>query len=725
MIKKSTLKIALLWHMHQPFYYDPLKGMFTMPWVRLHSTKDYLDMLLLCKNYEKIKPIFNLTPSLLLQIKMYLDGVPEFHIQLTLKDPKDLTSQEKIIILKDFFMANWDTMIKPFPRYYELLAKRGKESTEESLAEATRYFSNQDFLDLQVLFNLSWIDPILRETDNFLIELVNKKSNFSNEDKVLLIKKHYEIMGRIFQEYSEAVKENKIEVSTSPFFHPILPLLIDNYIAQQADSSITLPSLKFQFPQDAEKQILDALNFVEKTIGIRPKGMWPSEGSVSDETLQLMAKNGILWTATDQEVLLNTLKKEQRMLSHLSAQQLYKRYIFLQNNNSINIFFRDRRLSDDIGFVYSRMKPLDAVNHFIRSLYNIKQNLHGDNDSIISVILDGENAWEFYERDGYDFLKLLYETIDKSNDFEIMSYSDYIQITENKYFLNHIAPGSWINGNFKIWIGHSEDNEAWLYLTKTRNELEKNKDTLTKEEYDEIMKYINIAEGSDWCWWYGDEHSTEFQMEFDELFRSNLKMVYKLLKKAHPPYLDTPIVSKEKIIKPDKEIMNFITPKIDGRITSYFEWMGSYVFNLKKFGFAMHRTTTYVETLYLGLDRDNIYFRLDPDLDFMKISEESSILIEFVFPEKNITAVGKIYNKIANFELHKDNNAIAKLESAFDKIIETKIPKSYLNLNDGDRIDFFLNIQPEIFMENIRFPSKGFITATIPPHNFEEYIWQA
>jgi len=721
----NSLKIALLWHMHQPFYFDPLKGMFTMPWVRLHATKDYLDMLYLCKDYEKVKPTFNLTPSLLLQIEMYLEGIPEFHIQLTLKDPKDLTLQEKMLILKDFFMANWDTMIKPFPRYYELLLKRGKDTSEASLKEASRFFSNQDILDLQVYFNLVWIDPIFRNSDEFLNELIIKKSGFTNEDKVLLIKKHYEIMSKIFSEYSKAVKENSIEISTSPFFHPILPLLVDNYIAQQSDPSTTLPTQRYQYPQDAEKQIIDALNFVEKKIGVRPKGMWPSEGSISDEVLQLMAKNGITWTATDEEILLKTLKKEQKMISLLSAEQLYMRYLYYQNNLSLNIFFRDRRLSDDIGFVYSKMNPQDAVNHFIKSLYNIKNSLNNDKNPIVTVILDGENAWEFYENDGNDFLKLFYETIERNNDFEVITFSDYINKYDNKNYLSYIAPGSWINGNFKIWIGHHEDNEAWLYLAKTRDDLEKHINSLNQDEIEEVMKYIFIAEGSDWCWWYGDEHSTEFQLEFDELFRNNLKMVYKIIKKPYPPYLDTPIVSKEKVIKPDKDIMNFISPKIDGKVSSYFEWMGSYVFNLKKFGFTMHRATTYVEKLYLGMDLENIYFRLDPDVDFLKICEQSKISIEFVLPEKNAKIIGNVFNKNTNFVLEKDNKEVSKVVSAFDKIIEIALGRNLLDLKDGDRLDFFINIQPEMFLENIRFPNKGVITATIPPHNFEDYIWQA
>jgi hypothetical protein len=437
-----------------------------------------------------------------------------------------------------------------------------------------------------------------------------------------------------------------------------------------------------------------------------------------------MAKHDIIWTASDEQVLFNSLKKHQRMLTHLSADQLYKNYFYVQNNQQINLFFRDRRLSDDIGFVYSRMTANDAVNHFMKSLYNIKNNLNSSEENIVSIILDGENAWEFYENDGNPFLKLLYETIEKSNEFEIIPYSDFLKNNNKKNFLHDIAPGSWINGNFKIWIGHQEDNEAWMYLTKARDEVEKNKENIDSNDLKDIMHFICIAEGSDWCWWYGDEHSTEFQLEFDELFRNNLKMVYKILGIQYPSYLDIPIVSKEKIIKPDKEIMNFITPKIDGKISSYFEWMGSYVFNLKKFGFAMHRTTTYVETLYLGLDNENIYFRLDPDYDFHKIAEQSKIKIEFIFPEKNATIMGFIHDKKISFQL-LNNDSYFTIESAFEKIIEIKVPRKMITLDADDKINFYINIQPEIFMENLRFPGKGVITAQIPPHNFEDYIWQA
>lgn len=727
MASKYPLKIAILWHMHQPFYYDPLKGMFTMPWVRLHSTKDYLDMLLITENYEKVKPIFNLTPSLLLQIQMYLEGVPELHIELSLKDPKECSPTEKLLILKDFFMANWDTMIKPFPRYYELLSKRGKDASEEALKDSLRYFTNQDFIDLQVFFNLTWIDPIFRNSDDFLKYLVEKKSHYTFEEKRLLIEKHFEIMSRIFKEYGKAAKENRIEISTSPFFHPILPLLIDNYVAQQADPDMKLPYLRFQRPEDAEQQIKDALDFIETQIGVRPVGMWPSEGSVSNDTLNLMSSLGILWTATDEQVLLNTLNKGQRKLSTLSSEQLYKPYLYLQSKNPVNIFFRDHRLSDNIGFVFSKMKPQDAVNHFLKSLYEIRDHIPNQNEeNIVSIILDGENAWEFYEEDGYPFLKSFYEAIERSKDFEIVTFKEHLKHSKTTSVINNIAPGSWINGNFKIWIGHKEDNEAWILLTKAREEVEVSKNFLNKDSFKEIMRHIYVAEGSDWCWWYGDEHSTEFDVEFDELFRNNLKKIYLLLGKKYPHELDLPIISKEKIIVPDKDIMSFVTPKIDGKISSYFEWMGSYELNLKKFGFAMHRITTYMETLYIGIDANNIYFRLDPESNFSQLLEKTDLKIEIIFPHKKIAILGEIGNNIkAEFNVYKEHSLIASLESAFERILEIKLPRDIGNFVDNEKMEFFINIQPLTFIENIRFPGKGLISVLIPAHNFEAYLWQA
>ncbi len=716
-----TLKVAILWHMHQPFYLDPESKKFKMPWVRLHCVKDYLDMLLISNKYERIKPVFNFTPSLLKQIELYLSGTPELHLELTLKSPDDLTTFEKNIILKDFFMANWDTMIKPFPRYYELLLKRGNPENQLEYQEVHRFFTKQDIIDLQTLFNLAWIDPVFREKDPFLKEMTQKGRFYTHKEKELLIQKHFEIMREIFSAYKKAFIEDKIEISISPFYHPILPLLIDTNIAVKSNPNTILPSLRFQYPQDAMTQISSAIKYIEEKFEKKPYGMWPSEGSVSNEALDLIAKSGLKWTATDEAILSASLNTQ-----NLPAEKLYRPYTYEGNNGPVNIFFRDHRLSDNIGFVYSRLTAKEATDHFIGSLHNIKSYLDTykpGEDYIVPVILDGENAWEFYPNDGYDFLTMLYERLENDKLIEVISFSDYLTRYPRQERLTNIHPGSWINGNFKIWIGHSEDNAAWDNLAEARNRIEEKLHELDDKQKEEVFESLYIAEGSDWCWWYGDEHSTEFELEFDELFREYVKDIYKKLKLNYPPKLDIPIVKKEKEIKPDKDMMNFISPKIDGRITSYFEWLGSYLYELKKFGFAMHRTHVYFEILGVGFDTENIYFRLEPEPNFINQNNYFPCYISiccnndyFIEGEINLNGFSKFYLKTGT--------EVVSIESGFQKIVELKVPLSLLGLKEGDTISFFIYVKIKE-LESIRFPMRGLIKITVPNKNFEEYLWHA
>lgn len=716
------VNIAILWHMHQPIYYDPELKKFKMPWVRLHCTKDYLDMLEILDGYKKVKPVFNFAPSLLKQIEMYLEGVPELHLELTLKDPRDLTVYERSIILKDFFMANWELMIKPFPRYYELLQKRGKDITEEKYPEVQRYFTRQDYMDLQVLFNLAWIDPLHRKRDRFLAEMEKKGKDFLQEEKEAIIKKHYEIMGKIIGSYREAYKNNRIEISFSPFYHPILPLLINNREAVVSDPNTKLPK-PFSRVEDAREQIRKAKDYCKASFEKVPDGMWPSEGSISNDTLRLMIEEGIKWTATDEAVLFNSLKLRERWLSNLTPQMLYKSYKYFNGDKPIHIFFRDHRLSDNIGFVYSRYNPKDAAMHFVNVLRQIRKNIPHENN-IVPIILDGENAWEFYKNDGYDFLKALYDAIEEAEDINMLTFSDYIGRFGNTETLFDIHPGSWINGNFKIWIGHPEDNQAWDYLADAREAIEKDKQQLEKEKLEKVMESLYIAEGSDWCWWYGDEHSTEFELEFDELFRNYIKDIYINLGRKYPEGLNTPIVKKGKDISPDKEILSYIEPKIDGKVSSYFEWLGSGSFNLTKFGFAMHRSTVYFEELLVGFNEENMYFRFDPENGFLKNPENFPLNIKFYFPLKNIELDGSIdKNGLPTFILRKGDNE-SVVESAFQRILEIKIPLSLLGAVEEDIIAFYINLKLAT-QETVRFPIRGNMVITVPKKNFEDYMWHA
>lgn len=343
-----SINLAILWHMHQPYYFDPLKNKFILPWVRLHATKDYLDMLLILEEFQDVKVTFNVVPSLLKQIREYENGATDLFMEITLIPAEELKDEQKIFILENFFLANWQTMIYPFPRYRELLEKRGKSYGD--LSKTIKKFTTQEFRDLQVLFNLVWIDPLHRENDKFLKELERKGREYTEEEKNLLINKQIEILKKIIPLYKKMTLSKQIELSVSPFYHPILPLIYDNFKAKEPMPNVVLPKYRFIAPEDAKKQINRAIEYFEKTFGFKPHGMWPSEGSVSEEVIELIRDSKISWIATDEEILSKSLGEKLREGDRvLAPEKLYSVYEF----KGVKIFFRDKILSDLIGFVYS------------------------------------------------------------------------------------------------------------------------------------------------------------------------------------------------------------------------------------------------------------------------------------------------------------------------------------------------------------------------------------
>ncbi|HXW69685.1 MAG TPA: hypothetical protein VEJ88_08745, partial [Dissulfurispiraceae bacterium] len=310
----KPLSVAFLWHMHQPYYKDPFTGVYRLPWVRLHGVKDYLDMVTILSDFPDIRQTFNLVPSLLEQIVDYTDNsATDTYLQLSLKSPSDLTESEKQFIIENFFYANWDTMIKPLTRYYELLLKRGVRITKSDIERAARYYDDRDIRDLQVLFNLAWIDPMFRnEGDPFLQGLMKKGRDFTEEEKKLLLAKQLEILRKIIPAYKKMSDSGQIELSVTPFYHPILPLLWDTNSARTAMSNVNLPKKRFSHPEDAVRQIEMATGYFERLFGKKPAGMWPSEGSVSEDVVRAIHDAGIKWIATDEEVLARSLQRSFR-----------------------------------------------------------------------------------------------------------------------------------------------------------------------------------------------------------------------------------------------------------------------------------------------------------------------------------------------------------------------------------------------------------------------------
>ncbi len=608
--------VLFLWHQHQPFYKDPLSNRYELPWVRLHATKDYYDMVALLEEFPKIRMNFNLVPSLLQQLDDYGEGkAHDKFLALSAKAASALSIEEKTFILSNFFMANWDTMIDPYPRYRELLEKRGRHAQPEEYSRTQNYFKEQDWRDLQVWFNLTWFDPYWTTHDAAIRALREKGKNFTEEDKVALLAKQQWICGQVVAEHKRAQERGQIEITATPFYHPILPLLCDTDAARVAIPQLNLPRQRFSHPEDARLQIARALDDHERRFGRRPKGMWPSEGSVSDAAARILMECGVQWIATDEAILANSWKD-----GEFQRDSIYQPFRLQLDGRSMSVYFRDHELSDAIGFVYTTWKAEDAVADFMKRLKGIRERLLEADGSepkphVIPIILDGENCWEYYSEDGVPFLRGLYQALSDDPEFETVLGSDYLAQNPPTRTLQSIWPGSWIDANFHIWIGHPEDVQAWDLLTRTRQFLVNYCDSHPDQKESDEMKLawdeIYMAEGSDWTWWYGEDHSSANDGTFDYLFRKHLMNVYAALGARVPDDLRIAI-KPQRARSAARPPVDFVTPKFDGKVTSYFEWRsaGSLIPEPGATG-TMHRAESLIKAIYYGYDTEALYYRLD------------------------------------------------------------------------------------------------------------------
>ena len=711
--------------MHQPYYKDPFSGIYRLPWVRLHGTKDYLDMLEILRDFPQIRQNFNLVPSLLEQLVDYSENkARDIYLETSRKRASELEEGEKVFILENFFLANWDNMIKPFPRYYELLVKRGPRLIKSDLVRSIKYFTESDFLDLQVFFNLCWIDPLFRSNDPDLKMLSEKGRNYTEEDKAVVLEKQHRILNKIIPAYKDMAGSGQVELSFSPFYHPILPLLCNTDIARVGMPNVRLPRQRFLHPEDAEKQISMGIDYFEKVFQYRPVGMGPSEGSVSEDVLRIASKHGIKWVATDEGILSNTLGKRLRdSAGNLTEPStLYRPYKY----EDVSIVFRDHTLSDLLGFVYSQWDAKKAADDLINRLLSIGNSVPMDRPHLVSIILDGENAWEHFKNDGRDFFLYLYEGISREERLKTITVSDFLNDFGRGDDLGSLFPGSWINSNYGIWLGHEEDNLSWDYLTETRDALENFSKENPDANIENAWKSIYIAEGSDWNWWYGDEHTTETQEDFDELFRLNLMNVYKEIGRDIPAQLYVPILRHDRGVSPALTIRGFIKPNIDGFVTSYYEWYQGAQIDVKKSGGSMHKSESLLSTIYYGFNKDKLFIRIDTQMPFSSLDEDIEISImtskpydiKIACPARGINVPCMLSEKI-NGEWIKKGEIN---EFAVQDIFEIGIPFTELKAKQNDEINLFLSIRKN-GDEIERCPWRGHISVTVPTEDFEAMMW--
>ncbi|HEV2021983.1 MAG TPA: glycoside hydrolase family 57 protein [Terriglobales bacterium] len=697
------LRIVFLWHMHQPYYKDLVSGEYRLPWVRLHALKDYYGMVQLLEEFPQIHQTFNLVPSLIAQIEDYVAGTArDPFLDVAAKPARDLTAEERQFALQYLFQANQTNMIGRYPRYQELWEKFPPQ--DRDLERAAKQFQAQDFADLQVLSQLAWCDEFFLD-DPELAALIRKGRGYSESDQQMLIRKQREFLAQVLPAYQAAAQRGGIEISASPFYHPILPLLCDTDLGRVSSPGLPLPQERFQHPEDAEEQLRRGLALHERVFGMRPRGIWPSEGSVSDEVLAIAYRLGFNWVATDEGVLSRSLGSSIRRddagrLAGGGAERLYTIYRYEKESAAVHMLFRDHTLSDLIGFVYAGMPAAQAAADFIQKIRDSAQPvLRAGKDAVVSIILDGENAWEYYPRSGREFLRRVYDAIQKAPDLEAVTVSEAIARHQDFGKLASLTPGSWINANFNVWIGSPEDNHAWDYLSAARNVYAEVAPAAPERQRVLAFEELLIAEGSDWNWWYGPEHHSANDRDFDELYRKHLSNVYQALGEAPPDSLAQPIltgVSRPYFVPQTA----YIHPRIDGDLLGYFDWMGAAIYTADRRSSAMHGRRFLLDAAYAGIDEQNVYARLD----FARGSREADLdlvlNLETVQPgapeahcrlrldvsiSSGAVAAWKLERQDGEGELASDAQP-GGLEVRLRKVLELKVPLTQLQAAAGDNL---------------------------------------
>jgi alpha-amylase/alpha-mannosidase (GH57 family) len=548
------LNVAIVWHQHQPKYLKDLEtGEYLEPWVRLHAIKDYYDMVAVLDEFPAIRFTVNLTPVLLTQLQDVIGGYErgggtDRYLRMTLTDPAGMTTEDKVFLLTHFFNANWDNMIHVWPRYRELKDKKLGDS-RALLERSAAAFTDQDWRDLQAWFNLAWFDPDFQERDVTLPDgtvvtvrhLIAKERGFTEADKKEIVATQIAIMRNVVAIHKRLQDEGRIEVTTTPYYHPILPLLVDTGIARKASPGIALPATPFRYPEDAKQHLTMAVAQYEGLFEREPAGMWPAEGAVSQEIVGMVRDAGFSWMASDDQVL------ESSLGSALTPKQRYSMHWAADGPKKVAMIFRDHRLSDDVGFNYSRMDGVEAANSMIRSLYAIGTKLGADGpNAVVPIILDGENAWEWFRHDGKEFFRSWYDQMSRAGWIRTVTVSEYLAEHPPASTIPTLWAGSWISRDLTTWIGEPEENTAWEYLAKTREAVAASMAAGgglgAARAYGEIL----AAEGSDWFWWYGNDQTSPNEGAFDEVFRGTLSNVYTMLGEKPAPFLRVPVLASAK-----------------------------------------------------------------------------------------------------------------------------------------------------------------------------------
>ena len=715
MSQNKKLSIAFYWHMHQPVYQLSPQGDYLMPWVRLHAVKDYLDMVLVADKFKRLKLNFNLVPVLLDALIDYGEkGLHDIHSRITIT--KNLTDDDKEFVINNFFDANYHSMILPNPEYNRLYQKYQASSGNDITV-----FTDQEYSDLIALFNLAWSDPIYKNKYPELKKLFQKGKNYTIKDRIKIIDIQRDIIRQIIPAYKKCLEKGKIEITTSPYYHPILPILLDSNGIKKSTSSDFPTDLHME--NDAIVQTQNALDRVEEIFGVRPKGIWPSEHCISPKVMDMLKSLGVNWTISDEGILSNSINFEfaRDFRGHMEdPYHLFKTY----NYNGTNIIFRESLIPNLISFEYPNHTPQGAANDLYDRIKVAQSKLLSspDDNHLLTIAMDGENCWERYSADGSVFLNTLYGLIENDPTLETVLISDYLEHDTQKP-LNKICSGSWVNRNFKLWIDEPLKNLAWKYLKNVRDDFENFvKENPDSPDIESARRELFICEGSDWFWWYGEPNDSGRDNIFDYIFREHLKNVYFYLGLEAPEYLETPLLSA--IAKPSRYPKGEFTPILDGKDHHDGSWLNAGCIKIPD-GPVLKEDKFY-DKICFGYDKDNMYLRFYIN-EFLKdkisrqvnqmyvymrnMNKKQSLSpIRIIQKTESILPIckEKFHNELQISIFEGEINLVRlvkalpnnlwtittakNIQTVYDKFVDISIPFDDIDIDKGDTLEFlFVN----------------------------------
>ncbi len=548
----KKLKFVLCWHMHQPYYREGLDGDYRLPWVYLHAIKDYDDMAAHLEKHPGMRAVVNFAPVLLEQLEDYAAQIKRFLDQgekmsdpmlnlLAGVSPIPENPSQRLALIQSCRRAHAQHMIEPYPHFHAMLEPFQNAELSSSGKLMLQYLDTQYFTDLLTWYHLAWCSHNLKQTP-LVQTLIKKNCGFDTADAHQLMQLIQRTITSIIPRYRKLAERGQIELSMTPWGHPIVPLLNDFSNMKEAQPEAPMPEHS-HYPHGSERSrwhLSYGLERFEHHFGCKPVGVWLSEGAVSDDALSLLDEMNIQWTASGEAVWHHSCLTSACDPAEMACRKaLFTPYRL--NQQRTRIYFRDDGLSDLIGFEYSKWHADDAVADFTGHLTRIADTL-GDavDEHVVSVILDGENAWEYYPDNGYYFLNRLYQTLAEHPHIEPTTFSSCHDAIAPRQ-LNHLVAGSWVYGSFSTWIGSPEKNRAWDLLVEAKKAYDEHCAALPAAQQQKVTRLLGICEGSDWFWWFGDYNPADSVNDFDRLYRKQIRLLYIELGLTPPAALDTPL----------------------------------------------------------------------------------------------------------------------------------------------------------------------------------------